>query len=607
MDYGDRYTDKKISAVNRELRKTYRTAQAELKKKLADFEKRHARENQRKKDQLAAGKISQQDYKDWLTGQVFIRNQWQANLRQVCQVMQDCNKQAMNIVNTSRFDVFAENYNYNAWKAERSIAVSFNLYNAESVARLINGDPQLLPEWKIDEPKDYRWNQKKVNNIIRQGIIQGEGIPEITDRLCRDLATGNENKMRMFARTALGAAQSAGRQKQMEDAAAMGIEVHKRWIAAHDSRTRDAHRDLDGQEVPYDKPFDSELGEIMFPKDPTAEPANVFNCRCTMRTIYPKYEDRSKQYGEGETIDGQTYEEWKKGKQKRGEVQKEKTVEDYDAEISALREKRQRLFEQDSYDKSETDRLMNQIFALEDEKAIAVERENKREEELNKPIAETDKEITVMTTKGEEINIKKKEIDDYEFPNGEWDGYHEKGKAIEYTLPDGTKFYFKAGMKQEDQGLTPSMLARAYYEVPEEIRTRGQKKIDVVDYNNPKDGYWAKRYKWKGFKSYMNGGDSIEIWKHGKHDYKYLVGSLAHEMGHKIDRDNGVISDTTEWRKAKTADQKVSGKKSPREYGEKNDTEDFAVSVENYTKDKKNMEQNFPNRTRIIKRLLGAK
>lgn len=326
MDYGERYTDKKISAVNRELRKTYRTAQAELKKKLADFEKRHAKENQRKKEQLADGKISKQDYKDWLTGQVFIRNQWQANLRQVCQIMQDCNKQAMNIVSTSRFDVFAENYNYNAWKAERSIAVSFNLYNAESVARLINGDPQLLPEWKIDEPKDYRWNQKKVNNIIRQGIIQGEGIPEITERLCRDLATGNENKMRMFARTALGAAQSAGRQKQMEDAAAMGIEVHKRWIAAHDSRTRDAHRDLDGQEVPYDKPFDSELGEIMFPKDPTAEPANVFNCRCSMRTIYPKYEDRSKKYGEGEIIDGQTYEEWKKGKQKRGEVQPEQPI-----------------------------------------------------------------------------------------------------------------------------------------------------------------------------------------------------------------------------------------------------------------------------------------
>ena len=341
MDYGERYADKKISAVNRELRNTYRTAQAELKKKLADFEKRFAEENKRKKQQLANGEISKQDYKDWLTGRVFVRNQWQSNLRQVCKVMQDCNKQALNIVNTSRFDVFAENYNYNAWKAEREIAVSFNLYSAEAVARLMLGDPQLLPEWEIDEPKDYTWNYKKVNNIIRQGIIQGEGVSEITDRLCRDLATGNENKMRMFARTAINSAQNAGRQKQMEDAANMGIEVNKRWMATHDSKTRDAHRDLDGKEVPFDKPFKSQLGEIMFPGDPTAEPANVYNCRCRTVTIYPKYEDRSKKYGEGVVIDGQSYEEWKKGKKARGEVQTvasdgEYKPDKYDKEFSTL-------------------------------------------------------------------------------------------------------------------------------------------------------------------------------------------------------------------------------------------------------------------------------
>ena len=75
MDYGERYTEKKISAVNRELRKTYRTAQAELKKKLADFEKRFAAKNKQKKKELDEGKISKQDYQDWLTGQVFIRNQ----------------------------------------------------------------------------------------------------------------------------------------------------------------------------------------------------------------------------------------------------------------------------------------------------------------------------------------------------------------------------------------------------------------------------------------------------------------------------------------------------------------------------------------------------
>ena len=323
MDYGERYADKKISAVNRELRKTYRTAQAELKKKLADFEKRFSAKNKQKKQELDEGKISKQDYKDWLTGQVFIRSQFESSIRQVNAVMLDCNRQALNIMNNARFDVFAENYNYNAWKAERSIAVSFNVYSAESVARLMIDEPQLLPKWKIDEKKDYIWNYNRVNNIVRQGIIQGEGVPEITDRLCSELSSTNESKMRMFSRTAINSAQNAGRQKQMEDAAEMGIEVKKRWIATRDSRTRDAHRDLDGEEVPFDHPFKNEYGEIMFPGDPTAKAANVFNCRCSMRTIYPKYEDYSRKWGEGDTVEGVPYEEWKQGKKKRGEVQPE--------------------------------------------------------------------------------------------------------------------------------------------------------------------------------------------------------------------------------------------------------------------------------------------
>ena len=42
------------------------------------------------------------------------------------------------------------------------------------------------------------------------------------------------------------------------------------------------HAALDGQTQDAAKPFESELGEIMFPGDPAANPANVYNCRCTL-------------------------------------------------------------------------------------------------------------------------------------------------------------------------------------------------------------------------------------------------------------------------------------------------------------------------------------
>lgn len=317
-DRGARYADRSIVKVTRSLKKTYAQAQKELEGKLKDFNARFKAKDKEKRAQRDNGEITEQQYKDWLSGQVFVRNQWESKIRQVNAVMLDYNKQAMNIVNNSRFDVFAENYYSEAFRAQWIVNdLSWNVYNSQALAQLIKDNPQILPKWKIDEKKDYKWNYQKVNNIIKQGIIQGESVDQITERLCTDLSSMNENKMRMFARTGITEAQNSGRQEQMRQAAEeLDIEQEKEWQATFDNRTRDVHRHLDGQRVPWNEPFNSDLGEIRFPGDPTADPANVYNCRCTMKTIYPKYEDRSKNFRENVTIDGQSYDEWKLGKQK---------------------------------------------------------------------------------------------------------------------------------------------------------------------------------------------------------------------------------------------------------------------------------------------------
>lgn len=315
MNFGERIANRQLQKVGRKLRASYRTAQKELEETLADFNKRFKEKDRQKRALKAAGKISEQDYKNWLSGQVFIRGQWEKKLKSVCSVLHQYNVQAGKMIHEGKIDVFAENYNYSAFVAEQKTGISFDIYNTEAVTRLIKDEPQVLPEWKVDEEKDYKWNRKKVQNAVTQGIIQGDSIEDITARLCRDLVTTNENKMRLFARTAMTGAQNAGRQKHMEEAAKKGIRQNKRWVATLDSRTRDAHRELDGQEVPYDKPFIIDGEEIMFPGDPAAPPALSYNCRCRHVTIYPDYEDYSKRdWREDEIIDGQSYEEWKKGK-----------------------------------------------------------------------------------------------------------------------------------------------------------------------------------------------------------------------------------------------------------------------------------------------------
>ena len=71
--------------------------------------------------------------------------------------------------------------------------------------------------------------------------------------------------------------------KQLEDD---GVILKKEWVAAVDSHTREAHLELNGQQVDIDEPFVVDGKEIMFPGDPDCPyPELVYNCRCTMRTV----------------------------------------------------------------------------------------------------------------------------------------------------------------------------------------------------------------------------------------------------------------------------------------------------------------------------------
>ncbi|MGN0683747.1 MAG: phage minor head protein, partial [Oscillospiraceae bacterium] len=92
----------------------------------------------------------------------------------------------------------------------------------------------------------------------------------------------NANVAIRTARTAVTSAENKGRLDGLERAQKDGIILKKRWIATHDARVRDWHAELDGQIVDIDKPFENSIGEIMYPGDPAADGANIYNCRCTM-------------------------------------------------------------------------------------------------------------------------------------------------------------------------------------------------------------------------------------------------------------------------------------------------------------------------------------
>ena len=277
--------------LERRIRAVYTETQKDLQKKLDEYIAKFRADDAFMRRELAEEAITQEEYDSWRQGAIFQGKAWRARVKQVTDTLAHANEESLRLVRGEQLKEFAEGFNHEQYVLEQNTgySINFGIYDADTVARLIKEEPDLLPQKKLNRGKDSQWNQKKVTGSVLQGIIQGESIVDIAKRIARDTAQQNSKAMIRYARTATTGAQNAGRMETMHRAQGMGIRIKKQWLATLDSRTRDSHRILDGQEAEVDDPFRSELGDIMFPGDPHANPADVYNCRCTMVYVYPDY------------------------------------------------------------------------------------------------------------------------------------------------------------------------------------------------------------------------------------------------------------------------------------------------------------------------------
>lgn len=321
-DYGQKATDAEFRRLRAKINDVYRQAYKEIEQKGREFAQAHARREAQMRQMVADGKMTQADFDAWMRGQVFQGEQWQKKKQQMADTLYHADQVAQQMVNDSRYNVFAANANYMGYSLEhdRGIKTNFGLYDADSVRRLVKKEPDLLPPKKhVGKNKSYQWYNRQVQTAITQGIIQGESLDKIAHRIGKQTGETNASAMLRNARTMQTGAQNAGRIEGLHQAQELGIKVKKQWMATLDSHTRDAHADLDGQIVDVDEPFDSELGPIMYPGDPDADPANVWNCRCTLVYVYPEYPNSMERRDNetGENVGDMTYREWEE--MKRGE------------------------------------------------------------------------------------------------------------------------------------------------------------------------------------------------------------------------------------------------------------------------------------------------
>ena len=191
------------------------------------------------------------------------------------------NKTAIAYINGELPEVYSINYNALEPSVDGVGGYSFALIDADTVKNLATTDKSLLPYKQLDEKADIRWNVKKLNAEVLQGILQGEPMDKIAGRLSK-VADMNETAAIRNARTMVTGAENKGRQDSYARAEADGIILQKEWISTNDSRTRHSHAALDGAIVDQDKKFDNGL---MFPGDPNGRPEETWNCRCTVAAV----------------------------------------------------------------------------------------------------------------------------------------------------------------------------------------------------------------------------------------------------------------------------------------------------------------------------------
>lgn len=310
-DYGTRARDRVEKQLELRLKKTYTEAQKDILKKLDEFTTKFKAQDTEKRRQLDEGTITPDQYADWVNRRVFVGAQWEEKVKDITDTLTDIREDDLKKIFNSELSVFATNANYQAYKMEHDIGKNFgfDLYDEDAVRNLVEKKPALLPGKIVNPKKHNSWNQGIISNAITQGIIQGESIPKIAARIANDTANHNMRASTMYARTAMTCAQNAGRMEMLRQSKEMGIDVMKKWMSTHDSRTRDSHIRLDGQVQEVEKPFKSILGKIMFPGDPQADPADVYNCRCTLVYVYPEYDELA-QYGDYPEAQHMTFDEW---------------------------------------------------------------------------------------------------------------------------------------------------------------------------------------------------------------------------------------------------------------------------------------------------------
>lgn len=286
-DYMSDKMDSYMEQIEDKLSALYADAAKEMQEKLTDFMDGYEKQRASMEAKVEAGKMTEEEYSQWCNRHIVQSEKYKSTIDSLSTMAVNTDLAAMAMVNNAMPLVVAQSYNFTeslGFEAANKAGLTqgtFQIYNERSVQKLIKDNPNLLKE--VDMDADKKWNIEKMNREITQGIIQGEPIEKIADRLQR-VTDMDRNAAVRNARTMMTGAENMGRAEAADDLKAQGIPMDEVWSATYDNRTRESHLELDGTVRDANGLFGVGIinKPLRYPADPEGDPEEIYNCRCRL-------------------------------------------------------------------------------------------------------------------------------------------------------------------------------------------------------------------------------------------------------------------------------------------------------------------------------------
>lgn len=265
-----------LRKLEQRLTSEYKDTEAVIRAKIAYFTEDFDKDNKLHQKMVKDGVMSRQEYKRWYKDQMFAQKWANKMTTAISEDLTNANVTASKIINNNASAMFIDG----ATEAVKELQDydPFEVFDTRQIKNIADENAKHLPESRVKIPKDQKWNEKRIKSSLMQSAVKGESAQQLAGRLLTVVGMNRKSAIRN-ARTMMTGSHNMGKLELGNEALEMGLDVRKKWIATFDNRTRNSHASMHEEVVDMDEEFSNGL---MFPADPDGDPAEVYNCRCTM-------------------------------------------------------------------------------------------------------------------------------------------------------------------------------------------------------------------------------------------------------------------------------------------------------------------------------------